>query len=51
MADVPLVNAHTFDAQHRHWAYKDSYMFSPNAKYIFFKINDQFIMSVIKAVA
>jgi hypothetical protein len=38
----PLVNAHTFNAQHRHWAYKDSYMFSPNAKYVFFKINDQF---------
>ncbi len=39
---TPLVNAHTFNAQHRHWAYKDSYMMSPNAKYVFFKINDEF---------
>lgn len=39
---VPLVNAHTYDVRQRHWAYKDSYAYSPNAKYIFFKINDYF---------
>ncbi len=42
VGSVPFVNAHTFDAQHRLWDYKDSYMFSPNAKYVFFKINDEF---------
>lgn len=39
---TPLVNAHTYDAYHRTWDYKDSYAYSPNARYIFFKINDQF---------
>lgn len=39
---TPLVNAHTYDVRQRHWDYKDSYAYSPNAKYIFFKINDQF---------
>ncbi|PIC98063.1 amidase [Sporosarcina sp. P31] len=38
----PLVNAHTYNAYHRTWDYKDSYAYSPNAKYIFFKINDHF---------
>lgn len=42
MGNVPLVNAHTYDAFHRTWDYKDSYAYSPNAKYVFFKINDQF---------
>lgn len=40
--DEPLVNAHTYNVQHRHWAYKDSYAYSPNATYVFFKINDYF---------
>ncbi|ARF15757.1 amidase [Sporosarcina sp. P12(2017)] len=40
--DNPLVNAHTYNAYHRTWDYKDSYAYSPNAKYIFFKINDHF---------
>ena len=35
--NVPLVNAHTFNAQHRHWAYKDSYMFSPECKVCLFQ--------------
>lgn len=39
---VPLVNAHTFNTRLRHWAYKDSYASTPNARYIFFKINDHF---------
>ena len=39
---IPLVNAHTYDAYRRTWDYKDSYAYSPNAKYIFFKINNQF---------
>jgi len=40
---VPLVNAHTYSAQHRLWDYKDSYASTPEARYIFFKINDYFI--------
>ncbi|WP_339252098.1 amidase domain-containing protein [Sporosarcina sp. FSL W8-0480] len=39
---APLVNAHTYDAYHRTWDYKDSYAWRENAKYAFFKINDQF---------
>lgn len=39
---VPLVNAHTYDTQYHQWDYKDSYAYSPNAKYIFFHINDHF---------
>lgn len=38
----PLVNAHTYDVQKRSWDYKDSYAYRPNAKYIFFRINDEF---------
>lgn len=40
--DTPLVNAHTYNTRHHHWAYKDSYAMTPNARYIFFKINDSF---------
>jgi len=40
--DVPYVNAHTYNTRHRHWAYKDSYASTPDARYIFFKINDHF---------
>lgn len=39
---VPYVNAHTYNVKGRHWAYKDSYAWRPEAKYIFWKINDQF---------
>ena len=39
---VPLVNAHTYNTRHRHWAYKDSYASTPDARYIFFKINNTF---------
>lgn len=39
---MPLVNAHTYDAYQRTWDYKDSYAYSPNAKYLFFKVNDHF---------
>ncbi len=38
----PLVNAHTYDVKQRSWDYKDSYAYRPNAKYIFFHINDRF---------
>ncbi|WP_432353952.1 amidase domain-containing protein [Sporosarcina sp. A2] len=38
----PLVNAHTYDVQRRSWDYKDSYAYRPNAKYVFFRINDMF---------
>jgi len=40
--DNPLVSAHTYNAHNRTWDYKDSYAYSPNAKYIFFKIHDDF---------
>lgn len=40
--DVPLVNAHTYNVRQRLWDYKDSYASTPNARYIFFKINDNF---------
>ncbi|MDW0108558.1 amidase domain-containing protein [Sporosarcina aquimarina] len=38
----PLVNAHTYDALKRSWDYKDSYAYRPEAKYVFFRINDHF---------
>ncbi|WP_210470551.1 amidase domain-containing protein [Sporosarcina sp. 6E9] len=37
-----LVNAHTYNVRHRTWDYKDSYAYRPNARYIFYKINDNF---------
>lgn len=40
--NTPYVNAHTYNTRHRHWAYKDSYASTPDARYIFFKINDYF---------
>ncbi len=40
--DVPFVNAHTYNVRERLWDYKDSYASTPDARYIFFKINDQF---------
>ncbi|MDN4606085.1 amidase domain-containing protein [Sporosarcina highlanderae] len=39
---APLVNAHTYDAYHRTWDYKDSYAWRESAQYAFFKINDNF---------
>lgn len=39
---VPLVNAHTYNVRQRLWDYKDSYASTPDARYIFFKINDNF---------
>lgn len=42
IGNTPLVNAHTYNTRHRHWDYKDSYASTPNARYIFFKINDRF---------
>lgn len=40
--NMPLVNAHTYNVRERTWDYKDSYASTPDARYIFFKINDQF---------
>ena len=39
---VPYVNAHAYNVRDRHWAYKDSYAWRPDATYIFWKINDRF---------
>ncbi|WP_127588905.1 amidase domain-containing protein [Paenibacillus koleovorans] len=41
-AGMPLVNAHTVDSKHRYWDYKDSYAWTPNTKYRFCHIHDQF---------
>lgn len=39
---MPLVNAHTVDSKKRYWAYKDSPAWTPNIKYKFFHIADEF---------
>lgn len=41
--NTPLVNAHTYNVRERLWDYKDSYASTPDARYIFFHINDQFM--------
>jgi hypothetical protein len=41
-AGMPLVNAHTVNSKHRYWDYKDSYAWTPNTKYRFCHILDQF---------
>ncbi|MCL1630747.1 amidase domain-containing protein [Sporolactobacillus sp. CPB3-1] len=40
-AGDPLVNAHTYDARHRPWAYTDSPAWTENIAYKFFHIKDQ----------
>ncbi|MCZ2257449.1 amidase domain-containing protein [Sporosarcina sp. G11-34] len=42
IGSMPLVNAHTYNVKQRDWTYKDSYASTPDARYIFFKINDRF---------
>ncbi|BBN99562.1 hypothetical protein St703_22670 [Sporolactobacillus terrae] len=37
----PLVNAHTYDARHRSWAYRDSPAWTSKIQYKFFHIRDQ----------
>lgn len=39
---MPLVNAHTNNSRYRNWEYRNSGAYTPNIKYIFFHINDQF---------
>ncbi|MDF2668971.1 MAG: hypothetical protein K0R67_1277 [Paenibacillus sp.] len=41
-AGMPLVNAHTVNSKHRYWDYRDSYAWTPNTKYRFLHILDQF---------
>ncbi|MCO7176885.1 amidase domain-containing protein [Sporolactobacillus kofuensis] len=40
-AGFPLVNAHTYDARHRSWAYTDSPAYTKQIKYKFFHIQDE----------
>lgn len=39
---MPLVNAHTVPSKHRYWDYRDSYAWSDNTVYHFFRIADRF---------
>ncbi|RCW74863.1 amidase domain-containing protein [Saliterribacillus persicus] len=38
---MPLVNAHTNNSRHRYWNYKDSYAWTPNCAYRFFRIGEK----------
>ncbi len=40
----PLVNAHTRNVHHRYWDYRDSPAWTPQTKYYFFHIEDEFIV-------
>jgi hypothetical protein len=35
---MPLVNAHTVNCRHRYWDYRDSYAWTPNTRYRFYRI-------------
>ncbi|MBM7571630.1 amidase domain-containing protein [Aquibacillus albus] len=37
---MPLVNAHTTNSRHRYWSYEDSYAWTPDIKYKFFRIGE-----------
>ncbi|MFB1051161.1 amidase domain-containing protein [Paraliobacillus sp. JSM ZJ581] len=37
---MPLVNAHTNNSRHRYWSYEDSYAWTPECQYKFFRIGD-----------
>ncbi|GAE91906.1 hypothetical protein JCM21714_875 [Gracilibacillus boraciitolerans JCM 21714] len=39
-ANMPLVNAHTNNSRNRYWTYEDSAAWTPNCKYLFFRIGD-----------
>ncbi len=39
-SDMPLVNAHTNNSRHRYWTYEDSAAWTPNCKYLFFRIGE-----------
>lgn len=36
----PLVNAHSSNSYHRYWDYEDSTAYTPNIKYLFFRIGE-----------
>jgi cell wall-associated NlpC family hydrolase len=38
---MPLVNAHTYNARHRYWEYRDSPAFTKRTQYIFIRIADE----------
>lgn len=38
---TPVVNAHTYGSQYRHWAYQDSPLWNPKINYTFLHINDE----------
>ncbi|WP_407652061.1 amidase domain-containing protein [Aquibacillus koreensis] len=37
---MPLVNAHTDNSRHRYWSYEDSYAWTEDCKYKFFRIGE-----------
>lgn len=37
---MPLVNAHTSNSRNRYWSYEDSTAYTPNIKYMFFRIGE-----------
>lgn len=37
---MPLVNAHTNNSRHRYWSYEDSYAWTPECQYKFFRIGE-----------
>lgn len=39
---MPLVNAHTYNSRMRYWAYEDSTAYTPNIKYKFYTIVDDY---------
>ncbi|WP_239617854.1 amidase domain-containing protein [Cohnella mopanensis] len=39
---MPLVNANTVSSRHRFWDYKDSYAWTENTRYHFYRIADEF---------
>ncbi|MGE7665341.1 amidase domain-containing protein [Ureibacillus composti] len=39
---VPYINAHTVGSANRHYSYADSYAYTPNIRYYYFKIDDVF---------
>jgi hypothetical protein len=39
---MPLVNAHTTDSKHRYWDYRDSYAWTEQTQYRYYRMPDQF---------
>lgn len=40
----PLVNAHTYASRNRPWSYQNSPAYTTNCRYLFFRINDWFLI-------